>query len=43
VVAVTHDRAFAATFYSFLIFGEDGGVRQSDEPDWAVGRVRRER
>ena len=43
VIAVTHDRAFAATFDSFLIFGEDGGVRQSDEPDWAVGRVRRER
>jgi ABC-type polar amino acid transport system ATPase subunit len=43
VIAVTHDRAFARTFDSFLIFGDDGGVRQSDEPDWAVGRVRRER
>ena len=43
VVAVTHDRAFARTFDSFLIFGEDGSVRQSDEPDWAVSRVRRAR
>ncbi len=43
VVAVTHDRAFARTFDSFLLFGEDGSVRQSDEPDWAMNRVRRER
>jgi len=43
VIAVTHDRAFAKTFDAFLIFGDDGGVRQSDEPDWAVRRVRRER
>ena len=27
VIAVTHDRAFARTFDTFLIFGEDGGVR----------------
>jgi len=43
VVAVTHDRAFARTFDSFLIFGDDGSVRQSDQPDWAVSRVRRVR
>ena len=43
VIAVTHDRAFARTFDSFLIFGADGGVRQSDQPDWAVGRVARPR
>ncbi len=43
VVAVTHDRAFARTFDSFLLFGEDGDVRQSDEPDWAMSRVRRQR
>jgi ATPase subunit of ABC transporter with duplicated ATPase domains len=43
VIAVTHDRAFARTFDSFLIFGEDGSVRQSDQPDWAVSRVRRAR
>ena len=43
VIAVTHDRAFARTFDSFLAFGDDGGVRQSDQPDWAVSRVLRER
>jgi ATPase subunit of ABC transporter with duplicated ATPase domains len=43
VIAVTHDRAFARTFDSFLIFGEDGGVRQSDQPEWGLGRVRRDR
>ena len=43
VIAVTHDRAFARTFDSFLIFGADGGVRQSHQPDWAVGRVARPR
>ena len=43
VIAVTHDRAFARTFDSYLVFGEDGGVRQADQPDWAVGRVRRAR
>ncbi len=41
VVAVTHDRAFARTFDSFLLFSADGSVRQSDEPDWALSRVRR--
>ncbi|MET0965826.1 MAG: ATP-binding cassette domain-containing protein [Nakamurella sp.] len=43
VIAVTHDRAFARTFDSFLNFGEDGSVRQSDQPDWALSRVRRAR
>ncbi|HEY5881260.1 MAG TPA: ATP-binding cassette domain-containing protein [Nakamurella sp.] len=43
VVAVTHDRAFARTFDRYLIFDSDGQVRSSDEPDWAVARVRRSR
>jgi ATPase subunit of ABC transporter with duplicated ATPase domains len=43
VVAVTHDRAFARTFDAFLIFDADGQVRLSDQPDWAVARVRRPR
>ena len=43
VVAVTHDRAFARTFDRYLIFDSDGAVRLSDEPDWAVARVRRAR
>jgi len=43
VVAVTHDRAFARTFDRYLIFDADGRVRLSDEPDWAVARVRRAR
>ena len=43
VVAVTHDRAFARTFDAYLIFDADGRVRLSDQPDWAVARVRRPR
>jgi ATPase subunit of ABC transporter with duplicated ATPase domains len=43
VVAVTHDRAFARTFDAYLIFDADGTVRLSDEPDWAITRVRRAR
>ena len=43
VVAVTHDRAFARTFDRFLVFTEDGSVRESDEPVWDVARVQRER
>ena len=43
VVAVTLDRAFARTFDAFLIFDADGQVRLSDQPDWAVARVRRPR
>ncbi|CPW36252.1 Putative ABC transporter ATP-binding protein [Mycobacteroides abscessus] len=34
VIAVTHDRWFARTFTRFLIFGEDGKVRESVEPQW---------
>ncbi|GAA4735091.1 ATP-binding cassette domain-containing protein [Amnibacterium soli] len=43
VVAVTHDRWFARGFDRFLVFDEDGRVRESDAPDWAVGHVRRAR
>lgn len=34
VIAVTHDRWFARTFTRFLIFGEDGKVKESVEPQW---------
>ncbi len=43
VIAVTHDRAFARTFDSFLIFGADGDVRRTQQPEWGQGRVRRRR
>lgn len=43
VVAVTHDRWFARGFDRFLVFDADGRVRESDEPDFAVGHVRRAR
>jgi ATPase subunit of ABC transporter with duplicated ATPase domains len=43
VVAATHDRAFARTFDRFLVFTEDGSVRESDQPVWDVARVQRER
>ena len=43
VLAVTHDRWFARGFDRFLVFDEDGRVRESDAPDWAVGHVRRAR
>ncbi len=43
VVAVTHDRAFARTFDRYLVFTEDGSVREYDEPVWDAGRVRRVR
>jgi ATPase subunit of ABC transporter with duplicated ATPase domains len=43
VVAVTHDRWFARAFDRFLVFDEDGRVRATDRPDWAVGHVRRAR
>ncbi|MFC4532810.1 ABC-F family ATP-binding cassette domain-containing protein [Sphaerisporangium dianthi] len=36
VVAVTHDRWFAADFDRFLIFGADGRVRESAEPEWTA-------
>jgi ATPase subunit of ABC transporter with duplicated ATPase domains len=34
VLAVTHDRWFARSFDSYLVFGSDGAVRASAEPDW---------
>ncbi|MUM17725.1 ABC-F family ATP-binding cassette domain-containing protein [Mycobacterium sp. CBMA271] len=34
VIAVTHDRWFARTFTRFLIFGEDGKVKESAQPRW---------
>ncbi|MGN6636776.1 MAG: ABC-F family ATP-binding cassette domain-containing protein [Oryzihumus sp.] len=43
VLAVTHDRWFARGFDRFLVFGEDGGVYEADEPVWDEGRVRRAR
>lgn len=43
VLAVTHDRWFARGFDRFLVFGEDGGVYEADEPVWEEGRVRRAR
>ncbi|MGZ4629457.1 MAG: ABC-F family ATP-binding cassette domain-containing protein [Oryzihumus sp.] len=43
VLAVTHDRWFARGFDRFLVFGEDGGVYEADEPVWDEGRVRRVR
>jgi ATPase subunit of ABC transporter with duplicated ATPase domains len=43
VVAVTHDRWFAKGFDRFLVFGQDGTVRESDEPVWDEPRVQRQR
>ena len=43
VVAVTHDRWFAKGFDSFLFFGQDGAVSQSDEPVWDERPLRRRR
>ncbi len=43
VLAVTHDRWFARSFDRFLIFDEDGRVRESAEPSWSVGPVQRAR
>ncbi|REE96745.1 ABC-F family ATP-binding cassette domain-containing protein [Thermomonospora umbrina] len=34
VLAVTHDRWFAADFDRYLIFGADGELRETDEPFW---------
>lgn len=34
VIAVTHDRWFARTFTRFLVFGVDGRVKESVEPQW---------
>ena len=43
VLAVTHDRWFARTFDRFLVFGADGGVRETSEPVWDEARVKRAR
>ncbi|MFI0373886.1 ABC-F family ATP-binding cassette domain-containing protein [Actinomadura sp. 1N219] len=34
VLAVTHDRWFAAEFDRYLVFGSDGEVHESDTPVW---------
>ncbi|MFC6083422.1 ABC-F family ATP-binding cassette domain-containing protein [Sphaerisporangium aureirubrum] len=43
VLAVTHDRWFAADFDRFLVFGSDGRVYESPEPVWDEARVVRRR
>jgi ATPase subunit of ABC transporter with duplicated ATPase domains len=41
VVAVTHDRWFSRGFDRFVVFGEDGEVRETPQPVWEVARARR--
>lgn len=43
VLAVTHDRWFAKSFDRYLLFSEDGQVRETPEPVWDEGRVARRR
>ncbi|MEV0844736.1 ATP-binding cassette domain-containing protein [Streptomyces sp. NPDC049954] len=43
VLAVTHDRWFARSFDRFLVFGQDGRVRETPEPVWDERRVARAR
>ncbi|GIH70817.1 ABC-F family ATP-binding cassette domain-containing protein [Sphaerimonospora thailandensis] len=43
VLAVTHDRWFAADFDRYLVFGADGRVYESPEPVWDERRVARPR
>jgi len=43
VLAVTHDRWFAASFDRFLVFGADGEVYESPAPVWDESRVIRPR
>ncbi|SDH80330.1 ATPase components of ABC transporters with duplicated ATPase domains [Sinosporangium album] len=43
VIAVTHDRWFAADFDRFLVFGADGRVYEAAEPVWDESRVVRPR
>ncbi|WP_037871010.1 ABC-F family ATP-binding cassette domain-containing protein [Streptomyces sp. SPB074] len=43
VLAVTHDRWFARSFDRYLVFGEDGRVRETPEPVWDERRVARAR
>lgn len=35
VVAVTHDRWFTRSFNRFVLFCDDGGVREVPEPVWS--------
>lgn len=43
MLAVTHDRWFTRGFDRFLVFAEDGTVRETPEPVWDAGRVVRSR
>jgi len=43
VLAVTHDRWFARGFDRYLVFGADGRVYETDEPQWEEARVARAR
>ncbi|TQS21824.1 ABC-F family ATP-binding cassette domain-containing protein [Microbispora sp. KK1-11] len=43
VLAVTHDRWFAADFDRYLVFGSDGRVYESPDPVWDETRVVRPR
>ncbi|MDA8330250.1 MAG: ATP-binding cassette domain-containing protein [Candidatus Dormibacteraeota bacterium] len=43
VVAVTHDRWFARSFTRFVIFDEDGRVREADSPSWDLVKGRESR
>ncbi|MGN9787501.1 ABC-F family ATP-binding cassette domain-containing protein [Nonomuraea sp. ZG12] len=43
VMAVTHDRWFAADFDRYLVFGSDGMVYESPQPVWDERRVVRPR
>ncbi|MCK7622522.1 ATP-binding cassette domain-containing protein [Streptomyces sp. RS10V-4] len=42
-LVVTHDRWFAKSFDRFLVFGQDGRVRETPEPVWDERRVERRR
>ncbi|MFE4019230.1 ABC-F family ATP-binding cassette domain-containing protein [Streptomyces sp. NPDC059101] len=42
-VVVTHDRWFARSFDRYLVFGQDGRVRETPEPVWDERRVERRR
>lgn len=43
VLAVTHDRWFAASFDRFVLFSAEGRVLETPEPVWDEARVRRAR
>ncbi|MEK2477420.1 ABC-F family ATP-binding cassette domain-containing protein [Streptomyces noursei] len=42
-LVVTHDRWFARSFDRYLVFGQDGRVRETPEPVWDERRVERRR